>query len=63
MKPLAQLDVGFVAGSHDLYGATVLQQVDEHARRVAEALDAADAIPVRVVLRARVEESGIDPDT
>ena len=51
MKPLAQLDVGFVAGSHDLYGATVLPQVDEHARRVAEALDAADAIPVRVVPR------------
>src|SRR5439155_2053899 len=51
MKPLAQLDVWFVAGSQDLYGATVLQQVDEHARRVAEALDAADAIPVRVVPR------------
>jgi len=51
VKPLAQLDVWFVAGSQDLYGATVLQQVDEHARRVAEALDAADAIPVRVVPR------------
>jgi L-arabinose isomerase len=44
MNPLAQLDVWFVAESQDLYGATVLQQVDEHARRVAEALDAADAI-------------------
>src|SRR2546426_617509 len=51
MKPLGQFDVWFVAGSQDLYGATALRLVEEHARQVAEALDAADAIPVQVVLR------------
>jgi L-arabinose isomerase len=51
MKPLSRFDVWFVAGSQDLYGATALRLVEEHARQVAEALDAADAIPVRVVLR------------
>src|SRR5438876_11757629 len=51
MTPLGHFDVWFVAGSQDLYGAAVLQQVEEHARQVAEALDAAGAIPVRVLPR------------
>ena len=51
MKPLAQFEVWLVAGSQDLYGETALQQVDEHARRLAQALDEAEAIPARVVAK------------
>jgi L-arabinose isomerase len=42
-------DVWFATGSQQLYGDRILREVDEHARQVAAALDAAAAIPVRVV--------------
>jgi L-arabinose isomerase len=51
MKALAHLEVWLAAGSQDLYGEGVLAQVDEHARRLAEAFDGDDRIPVRVVAK------------
>jgi L-arabinose isomerase len=42
-------DVWFVTGSQHLYGDETLRVVDEHARQIAAALDAAEALPVRVV--------------
>ncbi len=49
MKALGQLEVWFVTGSQELYGDAVLARVDEHSREVAQSLDAADAVPVRIV--------------
>ena len=49
MKALGQFEVWFAAGSHDLYGDATLSRVDEHSREVAEGLDAAEIIPVRIV--------------
>ncbi len=48
-KPLGELAVWLVTGSQHLYGGDVLSAVDEHARRIAAALDAAEAVPVRVI--------------
>lgn len=49
MTDLKKLEVWFVAGSQHLYGDETLQQVAEHSRQIAEALNAAESIPVRVV--------------
>ncbi len=51
MKPLRQFEVWFVAGSQHLYGDRVLGQVADHVEQMARALDASDAIPVRVVAK------------
>ncbi|HTS73756.1 MAG TPA: L-arabinose isomerase, partial [Gaiellaceae bacterium] len=51
MKALEQFEVWLLAGSQEMYGRSVLQAVEEHAREVAAALDADEAIPVRVVYR------------
>jgi len=51
MKALGELEVWFVTGSQDLYGSEALRQVAADSERVAAALDAASAIPVRVVFR------------
>ena len=48
---LRELEAWFVTGSQHLYGPDVLRQVGENATQIALALDAADAIPVRVVPR------------
>jgi L-arabinose isomerase len=50
-EPFADHEVWFLTGSQDLYGPDVLDQVATQAAAVATALDAADAIPVRVVAR------------
>ena len=52
MIDLSQFEVWMVTGSQHLYGPETLAQVAEHARIVAEALDAAESIPVRVVVRS-----------
>jgi L-arabinose isomerase len=57
VKPLDELEAWFVAGSQDLYGETALQQVGEHAREVARALDDADTVPVRVVAKPVLRNS------
>jgi len=48
MKALEHLEVWLVAGSQEMYGAEVLQRVEEHAREMASSLDAEEAVPVRV---------------
>ena len=48
MKPLGEFEIWFVTGTQEMYGDTVLRSVDEHAREVAGALDAAATIPVSV---------------
>ena len=49
MKALGQFEVWLVTGSQQLYGDKVLGRVDEHSREVAESLNDADVVPVRVV--------------
>ena len=51
MKALADREVWFVTGSQHLYGADALRLVEDHARRSPAALDAAAAIPVRVIAK------------
>lgn len=48
MKPLGEFEIWFVTGTQQMYGDAVLRSVDEHAREVAGALDAAATIPVSV---------------
>ena len=57
MKALADREVWFVTGSQHLYGADVLQLVEDHSRQIAGALDASAAIPVRVVSKPVVTTS------
>jgi L-arabinose isomerase len=49
MTPLKSLEAWFVTGSQHLYGDAVLDRVNENARRIAGALDAAPSVPVRIV--------------
>jgi L-arabinose isomerase len=51
VKPLDQFEVWFLTGSQDLYGDETLRQVAANAERIVEALNAASAIPVRIVYR------------
>src|SRR5688572_10079108 len=48
---LAKFEVWLLTGSQHLYGADALEEVDRHAREVAQGLDAAPAVPVRVVCK------------
>ena len=50
-KALGGQELWFVAGSQEMYGEQVLATVAADAREIAGALDAADAMPVRIVLR------------
>ena len=51
MIDLKQFEVWFVTGSQHLYGPETLEQVAEHSRQIARALDGAAALPVRVVFK------------
>ena len=51
MKPFDALEVWFFTGSQDLYGEAALEQVARDSREIVAALDAAPAIPVRIVAR------------
>jgi L-arabinose isomerase len=51
--------VWFLTGSQHLYGEEALRQVNDHAREIAHALDASDAILVQVIHR----EPLTDPDS
>ncbi|MBX9244595.1 L-arabinose isomerase [Actinotalea ferrariae] len=48
-KPYADREVWFLTGSQDLYGEETLRQVAEQSQAIARELEAADAVPVRVV--------------
>jgi L-arabinose isomerase len=52
---LSKYEVWFVTGSQHLYGPETLEQVAEHSRAIAQALDEAAAIPVRVVFKPVVK--------
>ena len=49
--PLSHLEAWFVTGSQHLYGEDVLQQVADHSRQIAGALNDAASIPVSVVFK------------
>mgnify|MGYP001035879176 CR=1 FL=1 len=49
MTTFADREVWFLTGSQGLYGEETLQQVAEQSRRIAEALDAAETVPARIV--------------
>src|ERR687884_442863 len=50
--------IWFLTGSQGLYGEETLQQVAEQSQRVAAALDAADAVPARVVWKPVLTDAG-----
>ena len=54
MKPLSEFEIWFVTGSLDLYGDSVLAEVDDHARSVVAFLDAEPEVPVRITRKSVV---------
>src|SRR5215211_2993780 len=56
--PFAGAEVWFLTGSQGLYGEETLQQVADQSQRVAAELDAADAVPVRVVWKPVLTDAG-----
>ncbi|MFE0325908.1 L-arabinose isomerase [Streptomyces sp. NPDC058960] len=48
-KPSAGQEIWFLTGSQGLYGEEVLHQVAYQSRKIAERLDSADPIPLRIV--------------
>ena len=57
-KPYADREVWFFTGSQDLYGPETLDQVADQSREVADLLDAAGDVPVRVVWKPVLKDSG-----
>jgi L-arabinose isomerase len=55
MIQLKQLEAWFITGSQHLYGEETLQQVAAHAQTIAQSLDAAPEIPVRIVFKPIVK--------
>ena len=51
MIDLRQLELWFITGSQDLYGEQTLKQVAADSQQIAQGLDSAEAIPVRVVYK------------
>jgi L-arabinose isomerase len=56
-NPFQSVEVWFLTGSQDLYGADVLAQVASQSQEVAGLLDAADQVPVRVVWKPVLKDS------
>ncbi|XWW44292.1 L-arabinose isomerase [Fibrella sp. USSR17] len=55
MLNLKQFEIWFVTGSQHLYGEETLRQVDAHSQVIAQFLDNAAAMPVRVVFKPVVK--------
>jgi len=55
MESLKAFEVWFVTGSQHLYGEEALRQVAEDSKKIAEALDRSDKIPVKVVFKPVVK--------
>jgi len=51
MSNLKSLEVWFLTGSQHLYGPQTLEQVAAHSQAIAQALDAAPDLPVKVVFQ------------
>jgi len=56
-SPFEGKEIWFLTGSQDLYGDDVLAQVAAQSQEVAAALDAASAVPVRVVWKPVLKDS------
>ena len=52
---LEQLEVWFLTGSQHLYGEEALKQVAAHSREMVEALNAAKALPVKIIFKPVVK--------
>ncbi len=57
MTDLKKFEVWFVTGSQDLYGEETLKQVAAHSQEIAESLNNASQIPVRVVFKPTVKST------
>ncbi len=57
MIDLKTLEVWFITGSQDLYGAETLHQVAEHSKTIAAYLNEAELIPVTVVYKPTVKST------
>ncbi|MCR6689166.1 L-arabinose isomerase [Cellulomonas sp.] len=57
-KPYADREVWFFTGSQDLYGEETLRQVAEQSQEVARTLDASPDVPVRIVWKPVLKDSG-----
>jgi len=55
MLNLKQFEIWFITGSQHLYGEETLRQVDAHSKIIAEFLDNAAPMPVRVVFKPVVK--------
>jgi L-arabinose isomerase len=55
MLNLKKFEVWFVTGSQHLYGQETLNQVDDHSKIIAEFLNKASQVPVRVVFKPVVK--------
>ncbi len=51
MIDIKEFEAWFVAGSQHLYGPDALKRVEENSRKIAEALDAASEVPLKVVFK------------
>ncbi|MEO5976799.1 MAG: L-arabinose isomerase [Chryseolinea sp.] len=51
VKDLKMLEVWFVTGSQSLYGEDTLRQVASHSQEMVRYMDAAPAIPVRIIFK------------
>lgn len=57
MKGLKKYEFWFVVGSQDLYGANVLEQVNNHAKTIVEGFNSDPDIPCTVVFKPVVRNS------
>src|SRR4051812_7960983 len=57
MIDLKQFEVWFITGSQDLYGEETLRQVAVHSQEIAEGLNAAGQIPVKVIYKPVVKST------
>ena len=55
MLDLKQFEIWFVTGSQHLYGEETLRQVAEHSQQIAQGLDQAGQVPVKVVFKPVVK--------
>lgn len=57
IDPFATREIWFLTGSQDLYGPETLDQVAAQSQQVAQLLDAADQIPVRIVWKPVLKDT------
>src|SRR5699024_10198809 len=57
IDPFATREIWFLTGSQDLYGPETLDQVAAQSQQVAQLLDAADQVPVRIVWKPVLKDT------